>query len=357
MSVNAEPGVRGAVGSASTPSRGAAQGAEAAPAPGAARDSDAATPEPVTEPWRCPSCRGVLSYAARAHGASGTQVGGTHPDSIDGPPAHCPVCQVSYPAEAGHRRFAPNFQPEGFPRERQQHLAEIAQDHFWFPARERLLARLLDRHRRRNGVALEIGCGPGRFLPSLAQRFSQVLAVDAYDASLGDAAARLDPEPRRRTHLAQADVRRLPVASDACDWVVALDVLEHLDDDRAALAELHRVTRPGGRLLVSVPAFPHLWSAQDEAAGHRRRYRVSTLGAALAAAGWQWCHHTHYQATLFPLLWASRRLASGLDGVERRPPAWLGHLLGAVNRAEVAAFSGLSLPWGSSLMAVAQRPA
>lgn len=297
--------------------------------------------------WRCPACGDDLPPSA---------------DSATGWFPACESCGERVACRQGRPQFASGYRPEGFPVERRDHLEALTDGHFWFAARERLLARCLDRWIERWAppgsprTALEIGCGTGRLLPVLAERFPRVVAVDAYDESLQVAARRLENEPGKTSvALAQADLHRIPLPDGTFDLTVALDVLEHLDDERPALAELHRLTRPGGGLLVSVPALPALWSELDRVAGHHRRYRRRPLSDLLAETGWRVLHHTHYQALLLPLVWLTRRGLAPLQGVERRPPSWLGAALGAVNAFEVRAFSRWRLPWGSSLVAVARR--
>jgi len=122
------------------------------------------------------------------------------------------------------------------------------------------------------------------------------------------------------------------------------------------LGEARRLLRPGGRLLLSVPASPVLWSALDGAAGHRCRYTRRGLEAELQRAGFALEHWTHYQALLFPLLLLARRLpVRGLHRLERRPPGALSAVLGAIHGLEVRLFGGRRLPIGSSLCALARR--
>lgn len=251
---------------------------------------------------------------------------------------------------------APELSPPGFRRERRDHLADIEREHFWFPPRRRLLAGLLDRGTSGSGPgaagrAIELGCGTGGFLPVLAERFGEVVAVEAYGESLAAAA------PHSRVVKIQGDVTRVPLADGQFRLAVALDVLEHVDPD-AFLAEAARLVEPGGRLLLSVPALPGLWSELDEAAGHRCRYTRRRLAAELARAGWSLEHWTHYQLALLPLVWLTRRGPwRRARGTERHPPRLLGRALGAVNSLEVRWFGRRRLPAGSSLVAVGRREA
>jgi SAM-dependent methyltransferase len=152
----------------------------------------------------------------------------------------------------------------------------------------------------------------------------------------------------------------LPFPDDAFDLVTTLDVIEHIDDDVAALAELRRVLRPGGRLLVAVPAFMFLWGKQDEVSHHRRRYTARTLRRALAQAGFG-VDRTSYFNTILFLPVAAVRLGRRLV---RRPgarqsdfdlgPASLNRLLGAVFGVEASLVARRDLPFGVSVLALAR---
>jgi SAM-dependent methyltransferase len=267
--------------------------------------------------------------------------------------AACPGCGARVARSGGIWRVVGDGAPGGFARERRQHLAEISARHFWFPPRRRLLGRRLDLCGRGFARALELGCGTGDFLPELARRAGEVVGVDGYPESLAAARA-VCP----RAELLAADLERgLPLAAGQFDLVVALDVLEHVDSE-IVLEEVRRLAAPAAVLLVAVPALPSLWSELDRAAGHRQRYRRADLAARLAAHGFRLVAATHYQMLLLPLVYLSRRLGGArFAGVERRPPAALGRLLGAVNHLEVACFGARDLPWGSSLIATAERAA
>lgn len=260
------------------------------------------------------------------------------------------ACGASFRAAGGIWRVDA-LEPEGFSAASRDHLATFEEDHFWFEGRERLLLACLDRLPRPPRRAIDLGCGNGRFLAALAERGAEVTGVDAYPDSLERALARAP-----RATLLAADVTAVPLEAAGFDLVAALDVLEHLEPPRL-LAEARRLLAPGGRLLLSVPAFASLWSARDERAGHLKRYRRRLLEAELAESGFRLEFATHYQFLLFPLVWLSRKLdAKRKLPLERRPPGPLGRLLGAINLFEVGWWGRRSLPWGSSLIALA-RPA
>jgi SAM-dependent methyltransferase len=214
----------------------------------------------------------------------------------------------------------------------------------------RLLESLLGRTRLPPDAAVvELGCASGRFAGRLARRGLRVCGIEGHAEALAQA------QDTPGLELIHGDVCRPPLAPAQFDLVVALDVLEHVPAE-PFLAETARLGRRDARLLLSVPAGPRLWSRMDELAGHRCRYTLRQLRAELGASGWRVRHATHYQFLLFPLLMMSRGLARRRElPVEQRPPSPLNALLWAVNLAEVTLLSRFRLPFGSSIVTVAER--
>jgi SAM-dependent methyltransferase len=241
--------------------------------------------------------------------------------------------------------------PAGFDGDAVRRLQSLeARDHFWQRERRRLFCRLLDRLAPRGEAAVDLGCGCGGMLAPLESRYSRVVGVDGHRALLAEARRRAEGAA-----LVEADLCGLPLRERQFNLVTAFDVLEHLDPD-ALLSEARRVVRPDGTLMLSVPAFSSLWSALDERAGHRCRYTWGQLQMELQRNGWRPEGYTHFQCLLFPLVFVTRRLGPAALRIERTPSRLVDRALGLVNRIEVATFSGLRLPFGSSLVAWA-RPA
>jgi SAM-dependent methyltransferase len=236
--------------------------------------------------------------------------------------------------------------------ERREFEAMLALDerHWWYRGRRRMLAALLERvelppHAR----VLDAGCGSGRTLDELA-RYGSAHGVELNPLGLEAA--------RRRGHeVEQAPVEAIPHGDASFDLLTCLDVIEHTDDDVAALRELRRVARPGARLVVSVPAHPRLWSYHDVVNGHRRRYTRRTLRAAAEAGGWRVERMTGFNvAYLAPaaLVRIARRgqAQSGESELELTPPA-LDAVLELPLRLEAALVRhGIDLPSGLSLVSV-----
>jgi SAM-dependent methyltransferase len=234
-----------------------------------------------------------------------------------------------------------------------ERLAGFEEWYWWHRGRQSIVRRLLRRYARKPSRILDVGCGTGA-TSELLRECGSVCGFDAHPAALRLAR-------RRGLPVARASAERIPVRDAALDVVVALDVLEHLDDDRRALAEILRVLRPGGLLIATVPAYPFLWSSHDEALGHRRRYRRGELRERVAAAGFETLLCSYLMASILPAAIAVR-LA---ERVWRRSgPARSGYVaLPRFANALLAGIVGLGghlatvapLPFGLSIVAVARR--
>jgi SAM-dependent methyltransferase len=231
--------------------------------------------------------------------------------------------------------------------------------HWWFRGRRRILLAALDRVGVRATRVLDVGSGAGTNLEILGARFpdADLVGIDVEREPLRFCRA------DRALPVCQADAERLPFASASFDLVAALDALEHLADDAAGLRELHRVCRPGGTLVASVPAFRALWGSVDDLGHHHRRYGRRELLARVEAAGFEVLLDRYFNFWLFPGVAAVRLLArvlprrrergvrSDFDLVKRGP---LAALLERVFSSE-AHLLGLRLPFGVSLLCIARR--
>jgi SAM-dependent methyltransferase len=241
---------------------------------------------------------------------------------------------------------APGVDGSSFGSDRLARLAEIEGSHFWFAGRRALVLRLLDRHLDRHAeAALDVGCGTGSFLPILARYADRVVG--------------LDPLGGDREGIVTGEAERMPFAQGSFDLAVALDVMEHVDD-RVAVAELARVLRPGGWAILTVPAFPALWSERDELASHLRRYRRTALIDLIESAGFVVAETAYYQFILFPLVVVSRlagRIHPRTAEIEEQPRPRVNRVLRRVSELEVRLGARLPWPFGSTLAIAARRTA
>jgi SAM-dependent methyltransferase len=218
-----------------------------------------------------------------------------------------------------------------------QLLTSLEDRHWWYRERRAILRREL-RRLPGPGRALDIGAAGGGNTRVLEAHGWQAIALE-YSDSAADVAF------SRGVRIIRADARELPMRSGICGLVTAFDVLEHIDEDYLAAAEIARVLQPGGTALIAVPCDMALWSAHDDAVGHLRRYSRSELAGLVRKAGltveriWSW------NVLLRPAVAMRRKDSSGSD-LGEVPPLTNG-LLTAVVVAErylpVKSWPGVSL--------------
>jgi SAM-dependent methyltransferase len=245
--------------------------------------------------------------------------------------------------------------------------------HWWYRGRRRIvcdeLAQLPSGPQIR---VLDAGCGSGRLLDEL-RGYGQVTGLDLNPDSVEIA--------RGRGHedVVQGPVEELPWPDETFDLVISLDMVEHTADDRVALRELHRVTKRGGRFLMTVPAYQALWSSHDVFNNHHRRYDRRMMRKLAADTGWTIDRMTYFNSLLLPPAAAVRlmqrlrhreSLANGngsvtnetdhgrhSSDVELTPP-WLSPVLELPMKLEAKWLDRgrRTLPAGLSLLTVLRRP-
>ncbi len=231
-------------------------------------------------------------------------------------------------------------------------MAALDQQHWWYVARREVLAALIRRCVRppKGAAILEVGCGTGHNLAMLGQ-FGTVDGLE------------LDPEARELAEkrlgkgifaVPLPEMRGVPERH--YDLVAALDVIEHLEDDRAAIESIARRLKPGGKFLMTVPAHQWMWSAHDVANHHQRRYSHSALRSLFDGTPFQLEKSGYFNSLLFPLA-VAERLSSKVRGKDSAdlslPPAWLNKSLEKGFALERHAIGRVPLPPGLSLFAVA----
>jgi SAM-dependent methyltransferase len=230
--------------------------------------------------------------------------------------------------------------------------------YWWFVARRRAALQFARDFGPPPGPirVLDAGCGTG----SLMEQWGHFPDVEVTGIDLSPEALEFSHR-RGQDRLVQGDLTTLPFASGTFDLVTALEVVEHVESDEAALAELCRVLKPGGTLLLSVPAYRFLWSSHDVALHHKRRYTAHRIVASLARAGLDSTKVTYLLSFLFvPIaLW---RLVDRLLHRTEQAHAHLAPVPPGVNRLlihlqnlELALARRINLPFGVSLFCVARK--
>jgi ubiquinone/menaquinone biosynthesis C-methylase UbiE len=235
----------------------------------------------------------------------------------------------------------------------------LEQGYWWFVGVRAMIDRLLEAtgEGRELGRVLDVGCGTGALLESLAARSREIHGVDVSPDALRFCAR------RGLTCVALADALAVPFPSGHFDVITAIGIIEHLDDEAAFLAEMRRLLRPGGVLILLTSSFPWLWSMHDVANRHRRRYYLRPLRAAIEAAGFSTRRLSHLNFLLFPALAAALLLHRRLVGLESDhperilpiPPRPVNALLTAILRLEARWMRHGMLPWGVSMIGAFRR--
>lgn len=273
--------------------------------------------------WICPEC-------------------GFAPVQIEGFPALAPELAIS----------GAGFQPSDFAK-----LADLEAGSFWFRSRNRLILWALHRNFPDMHRYMEIGCGTGYVLAGVAQAFPQaeLTGSEVFSVGLSYAANRV-----QKAKLLQMDARRIPFVEEF-DVIGCFDVLEHIEEDEAVLAEMLRAIRPGGGIAITVPQHPWLWSDQDEHACHVRRYRVGEIREKVLRAGFKVEFETSFVSLLLPVMIASRKVrfktrrkAEAL--AELQLPGFLNWTFVAVMKLErMLLLLGLRFPVGGSVLLIASK--
>ncbi len=245
-------------------------------------------------------------------------------------------------------------------KEEYKRLFELEDRLWWFVGMRALSLSLIERfvHRSPALSILDVGCGTGGMIPHL-RRFGSVVGVDLSDRALSLA------KRREQGHLVQADLPDLPFPPSSFDLLTSFDVIYHqaVADDDTALSEMARLLRPGGKLLLRVPAHDWLRGRHDLAVHTRHRYGKQELLEKLQQAGLEPNYVSYANCFLFPVA-ASMRFSQrflNLEGREDRGsdvkevPAPINWLLTAVLKLEAAFLRRQALPFGLSLVAVAEK--
>ena len=239
-------------------------------------------------------------------------------------------------------------------------MYDIESTYWWFRGKHFLIEMFLSDHLDddRSNKTLDIGAGTGSTL-ELLRRYGT-----AYGVEFSTVAIHLLKQ-RGLNSLVQSDAEEsIPFKNDTFSTVTCLDVLEHLENDSGLLTEMVRVCKPGGIILVTVPAMPFLWSRHDKALHHKRRYTEKQLLNRIAPLNCTVKRSSYYNAFLFLPIALVRTFKSFMTTGERKAesdffmplPKWLNGMLHFLFVAELKCLRIVSIPFGLSIVTVIQKP-
>lgn len=272
--------------------------------------------------------------------------------------AVCATCGQRVATQDGFELYAPDaaragngYDPALYPE-----LAALEDQNFWFQSRNRLIVHVIRRFCHGFNSLLEIGCGTGQVLRAIGAAFPAVhlSGSELFVEGLAFARQRVPT-----AHLMQMDATRIPFTNEF-DVIGAFDVVEHIRDDEVVLSEIHRALKPNGKIILSVPQHPWLWSHQDELAHHVRRYRRRELERKLERCGFKVAYSTSFVALLLPAMVASRvgrrRTHAGDALQDLRIASSVNALFARLMHIELALLrAGMRFPLGGSRLVVGLR--
>jgi SAM-dependent methyltransferase len=235
------------------------------------------------------------------------------------------------------------------------HEAEREEHHWWFVGRRKLFARELCRagvsHEAR---VLDVGVGTGANLRLLRDLgFSKVTGLDPSDDAIRHCAE------KGFSRVQRGDVCSMPFADGSFDLVLATDVIEHVDDDDRAVAEIMRVLDPAGLALITVPAFQSLWGLQDRQSLHKRRYRLRPLVRLLRSHGLRVQRYYYFNYLMFVPVWLVRRLIDllglRLESESQINSPFINRTMSTLFAFDLRTAPVMRFPFGVSILAIAKR--
>lgn len=244
-----------------------------------------------------------------------------------------------------------------------QQFTDLERDHWWFKGRRSVYLGLLQSHLREDtcGNALDLGCGLGGFLNGL-----EGLGFDIYGCDV-DLECVSYCHQRGFVDCLQSNSYDLPFADNSFDLVTLFDAIEHIEDDHKAMAEIARVLKPGGRVIISVPAYQFLYANNDRVAQHYRRYNRTSVRALFNRANLQVERNSHSNVFLFPLILPlvllsklvetliDRKKESTHSNLSWPLPRPIHALLHKIFAAELSGTRIFDWPAGHSIVAIARK--
>jgi SAM-dependent methyltransferase len=249
------------------------------------------------------------------------------------------------------------MQNDGFNPDTFERYAAVEAEHFWFLGRNKIVRERMLKFFHKPQKILEIGCGTGFVLANTQATYehAQLSGSDIFTQGLGFAKQRVPS-----ADFFQMDACNIPFVEEF-DVVSAFDVLEHIDDDAAALRQIFAATKTGGGVIFTVPQHAWLWSNTDDYAHHKRRYSRTELVEKVQAVGLEISYISSFITLLLPAMLVSRLLQKQAQADDQMDAGFkigtlMNTVLGVVMSVEAWLIKqGVTLPIGGSLLIIAKK--
>lgn len=235
-----------------------------------------------------------------------------------------------------------------------QTLYESELNHWWYKARRELVHSLIKRHLGKNTALkiLDVGCGTGALLKELGD-YGEVHGIDFSSEAIDFC------KSRGVVNVEKSILETITYPNGYFDLVLALDVLEHVPDDSKGISEIYRVLKPGGTVIIFVPAFKFLWGVTDVLSEHYRRYTRHEVIAKVSKQGFQIQDSSYFNFFLFPFIALSRFIVNLLkikiNSENNTGDGLLNSFLYFVFKSEVWFLRFVKFPFGVSCMVIAKK--
>lgn len=236
-------------------------------------------------------------------------------------------------------------------------IVKNEKNHWWFQTRKKIIFSAfskISKLNRGNLKVLDVGCGVGGAIDYL-KKYGKVFGVDSSKIAINFC------QNKGYYQLIQADVTQLLLPRDSFDLVVALDIIEHVREDKKLISELFQICQKGGWLVISTVAFQSLWSDFDIFSKHLRRYNKKQFFELLKSSGFKIKKITYYNTILFLPIVLSRfinkilRIKLKSENELKRPPLLINFVLKRIFSIEKFWLKKFNFPFGISLFVIAQK--
>lgn len=228
-------------------------------------------------------------------------------------------------------------------------IRELEDIHWWYKGRKYLLEKLRKTLRLRDSLILDAGCGTGFAGRSLVE-CGAVIGLDASRYAFDESSS------AEINCLALID--KAPFPDNTFDLVVAMDLVEHLDDDQSAINEMYRVCKDGGYLFITVPAYQRMWSAHDVSLEHKRRYSLNVIIAKIRQSGFEIEKSSYFVSTVFLPAFIYRMMKRKSTASSDLAPVAkpINALLASIMKIEASIAWNIRLPFGMTAFVLVRKP-